>query len=66
MPADDIDPIRDQLIQQAHAAIEGIEPFFEMLDGMVAATVRRGWTDEQARAIVVHLLTGGRAAPQTS
>lgn len=48
--------------QEAHhaalagaAALESIGPFLETLDGMVAATVRRGFTEDQARAVVAFM-----------
>jgi hypothetical protein len=36
-------------------AMSGIEPMLDTLDGMVAATKRRGFTEEQARGIVAWL-----------
>ncbi len=38
-----------------HTALDAITPFLETLDGMVASTVRRGFTPEQARAIVAYM-----------
>ncbi len=38
-----------------HTALDAIEPFLDTLDGMVAATVRRGFTQEQARSLVAYM-----------
>lgn len=39
-----------------HDALDGIGPFLDTLDGMVASTVRRGFREDQARTIVAYLL----------
>jgi hypothetical protein len=38
-----------------HAALDGIAPFLETIEGFVAATRRNGFTEEQARAIVAYM-----------
>ncbi len=38
-----------------HTALDAIEPFLDTLDGMVAATKRRGFTEEQARSLVAYM-----------
>ncbi len=40
---------------QALNAMTDIEPLLDMLDGMTAAVRRRGFTDDQARAIVAYI-----------
>ncbi len=46
-------------------AMASIEPMLDTLDGMVTATKRRGFTEDQARAIVAYLL-GFRPAPDVA
>jgi hypothetical protein len=38
-----------------HDALDQITPFLDTLDGMVAATVRRGFTEDQARSVVAYV-----------
>lgn len=57
----------DQLRRAAlagHDALDGIAPFLDTLDGFVATTKRRGFTEDQARAIVAYMF-GWRAADGT-
>ncbi len=49
---------------QAMAVLTEIEPMLDTLDGMASAVQRRGFTAEQARAIVAYLF-GYRAADGT-
>lgn len=44
-------------MDQMHAAMREVR---HALDALVAELVSDGWTDEQARTIVVHALTTGR------
>lgn len=39
----------------AMEVLTGMEPMLDGLDGMVAAAVRRGFTEDQARAIVAYM-----------
>lgn len=39
-----------------HDALDGIGPFLDTLDGFVATTKRRGFTEDQARAIVAYMM----------
>lgn len=47
----DDDPIR-RMALAGHTALAQFDPFLDTLTGMVAATQRRGFTEDQARAIV--------------
>lgn len=38
-----------------HTALDAVAPFLDTLDGMVAAACRRGFTQEQARAVVAYM-----------
>lgn len=44
-----------RLALAAHSAMDGIGPFLDMLDGFAANTRRRGFTDDQSRAIVAYM-----------
>lgn len=48
-----------------HEVLDGITPFLDTLDGMVASTCRRGFTTEQSRAIVAYMF-GYRPADGTT
>lgn len=45
------DPIRKMALA-GHDVLSQFDPFLDTLDGMVAGAKRRGFTDDQARAIV--------------
>lgn len=47
----DRDDIRKMALA-GHTVLTQFDPFLDTLTGMVAATVRRGFTEDQARAIV--------------
>ena len=48
--------------EAGHAALASIEPFLDTLDGFVAATRARRWSDAEARALVAYMF-GYRAPP---